>query len=127
MEISDNPTLEYFPIFPGLTTLEILQKVQKDVNVRQLNPGQVEGRMVFMLMFNYIDRTKKGNYSECFFEFREGGLRKKASARTLVIPRSGRGMERTLINLKDSKIKSLMPWRKILKKVDIRYCEVSVR
>ena len=48
-----------------LKTLQILQKIQRDLNVRQTNPEQFEGRILFMSMFNDIDWTQKGNSSDC--------------------------------------------------------------
>ena len=110
--------------FPGRTSLQLLQKMQEDVNVRKRKPKQFEGIILFMSMFNDIVWTKKG--------FREGKrLRKKISARTLIIPRSWtrkiRDMERTLINRKESEMKSPIILAKTSKEVDIRYSEVLLR
>ena len=79
LKISDNPTFteNYVESMEnhssssgicsqGLTTLEILQKVQEYLNIRQVNPEQFEGRTNFMSMFDDILWTKKGNSSECF-------------------------------------------------------------
>ena len=46
--------------------MEILQKNQENLDVRQINPEQCEDRIVFMLMFNDIDCTQKGTSTECF-------------------------------------------------------------
>ena len=48
-------------IFPGLTSLEIFQKVHTNLDDRQINPEHFEGRIIFMSMFNDIDGTKNRN------------------------------------------------------------------
>ena len=55
-----------FPGHPGITMLEILQKIQEHRAVRQVNPEQFEDRIIFMSMFDDMDRTKRGNSAECF-------------------------------------------------------------
>ena len=52
-------------IFPGHTTLQILQVIQDNMAVCQTSPKEFEDRLIFMSMFNYIDWTEKGNYKEC--------------------------------------------------------------
>ena len=46
-----------FPRFStlGLTSLEILQKIQQDLQDRNIKPEDVEDRIIFMSMFNDID------------------------------------------------------------------------
>ena len=80
-------------IVPGLTSLEILQKIQKDLQVRNMEPEKFEDRIVFMSMFNDIEWTQRGN-SEIYFKFwtpRE--LREEILARTQDIPRPWRRKE----------------------------------
>ena len=55
---SDSYTVEWNTILPGL---EILQKIQKDLQDRNIEPGNYEGRSVFVSMFNDIDCTMTGN------------------------------------------------------------------
>ena len=42
-------------IFPGLTSLEILQKTQEDLQDRNIEPEDFEDRIIFMSMFDDID------------------------------------------------------------------------
>ena len=117
-------------IFPGPATLEILQKIQEDRNALRINPEQSEGIILFMSMFNDIDWTKEGKFFRQFVEFREGKrLRKKGSRADIghssVHEKKTNGVERTLTNLKENGMKSLMSWSKI-SKVDIQYSEVQV-
>ena len=51
-------------IFPGYTTLEIFREVQKFMN-KMSDPEQIQGRIIFMSMFNDIIwriKDKKGMY-----------------------------------------------------------------
>ena len=45
-------------IFQGLTTLQILQKIQDKLEACQTSPEKFEDRIIFMPMFNDIDWTK---------------------------------------------------------------------
>ena len=45
--------------------MEILKKTRKDLQDRNIEPGNVEDRIIFM-MFNGIDWTKRGNSETCF-------------------------------------------------------------
>ena len=47
-------------IFPGFTSLQILTKIQKDLQDRNIEPEHFEGRIIFMSTFNDIRWTKKG-------------------------------------------------------------------
>ena len=49
--------------FPGFTSIEILRHIQLDLNARRIYPEQFEGRIIFMSVFNDIDRT--GNSDVC--------------------------------------------------------------
>ena len=48
--------MEYFP---GFTPIQILRKIQEDLEARQTNPEQLKGTFVFMLMFSDMDWTKR--------------------------------------------------------------------
>ena len=50
--------MEYFP---RISSIEILRKIQEDLEARHGNPGQIEGRILSMSMFNDIDWTTNGN------------------------------------------------------------------
>ena len=52
-------------IFPGITSIEILRQIQKDLKTRKINLQQLEGKILFMSMFNDIGWTKNGNSAEC--------------------------------------------------------------
>ena len=47
--------------FQGFTSIEILRHVQKNLNARQINPDQFEGRIKFMSKTKDIDWTQSGN------------------------------------------------------------------
>ena len=51
--------------FPGLTSLEILHKIHRDLQNQNIEPENFEGRMIFMSMFNDIDWTSSGNSERC--------------------------------------------------------------
>ena len=52
-------------IFQGFTSLQILQKIQNDVQERNIEPEKFTDRIICMSMFNDIDCTKKGNDEIC--------------------------------------------------------------
>ena len=70
------------------TSIEILRQIQKDLKDRQISPNAE--RIIFMSMFNDIDwTTNEWKFFCMYFECqRSKCLRKRVSARTLVIPRS---------------------------------------
>ena len=85
-------------IFPGFTSLQILQEIQDDLQKRNSEPEKFTDRIIFMSMFNDIDWTRKGNEIILFFEFRKSqGKREKILAGTLgrfLVPETKRsGME----------------------------------
>ena len=51
--------------FPGLTTLEIVQKIQEDLQDRNVEPEDFEDRIIVMSMFNDIEWTKRGISETC--------------------------------------------------------------
>ena len=58
----DGEPIEFeWNVFPRRTSLEILQKIQKDLQDRSIDPGHFEDRIIFMSMFNDIDWTKRRN------------------------------------------------------------------
>ena len=52
-------------LFPGFTSLQILQKIQGDLQERNIEPGKITDRIIFMSMFNDIDWTRKRNDEIC--------------------------------------------------------------
>ena len=51
-------------IFPGFTTLQLVQEVQEFMN-KMGEPEQFQGRIIFMSMFNDIIWRSKDNETEC--------------------------------------------------------------
>ena len=71
-------------IFPGFTTLDILEEIQKSMTESQCEPEQFKGRIIFMSMYNDIvwgERTQKMYYEFCY----SCELCSQILARTLVI------------------------------------------
>ena len=63
---TDGEPIEFdWNIFPGLTSLEISQKIRKDLKVQNNEPEKFEDRFIFMSMFNDIDWTRRGNPERC--------------------------------------------------------------
>ena len=58
---TDGIRVEYFP---GFTTLQLVQEVQKFMN-KMDEPEQIQGRIIFMSMFNDIIWWNKNNDKEC--------------------------------------------------------------
>ena len=48
-------------LFPGFTTLDILEEIQKFMKEQQCEPEQFKDRIIFMSMFNDIARREKEN------------------------------------------------------------------
>ena len=59
--IDGQPSEVEWNIFPGRTSLEIFQKIDTNLDDRQINPEHFEGRIIFMSMFYDIDGTKIRN------------------------------------------------------------------
>ena len=75
-------------IFPGFTSLQLVQEVQQFMN-KMGEPEQFQGRIVFMSMFNDIISRIKDNEKECIANSTLVSLfAKKISSKTLVIPRT---------------------------------------
>ena len=52
-------------IFPGFTTLQLCHKVQELLLRLSVTPEKINGRIIFMSMFNDISRGSKNNEQEC--------------------------------------------------------------
>ena len=52
-------------IFPGFTTLGILEEIQKMMTELQFEPGNFKGRIIFMSMYNDIVWDKQGTKGRC--------------------------------------------------------------
>ena len=64
----DGQPIEFeWNISTGLSSLEIFQKSQKNLQDQNIENEHFEGRIIFMLIFNDIDWTKRGN-SEIVFQ-----------------------------------------------------------
>ena len=62
----DGEAIEFeWNIFPGFSTLQILQKIQDDLRERNIEPEKFTAWIIFMSMFNDIDWTRKGNDGIC--------------------------------------------------------------
>ena len=65
LDTIDGEPMEFeWNIFPGFTTLQLVQEVQKFMNKR-CEPEQFQGRIIFMSMFNDIFWGYKDNETEC--------------------------------------------------------------
>ena len=56
---------------PGPTSLEILQKIQNDLQERNIEPEKFEDRIIFMSMFNDIEWTQRGNEENCISNYEQ--------------------------------------------------------
>ena len=52
-------------VFPGFSTLQILQEIQKDLQCQNVEPERFSGRIIFMSMFNDIEWEKRGIEEMC--------------------------------------------------------------
>ena len=59
--IDGMPTEFEWKIFPGITTLGLLEKIQSLVRDLQCEPGHFKDRIIFMSMYNDIAWREKGN------------------------------------------------------------------
>ena len=102
LDTIDGEPMEFeWNIFPGLTTLQPCNKVQKFMN-KMGDPAQSQGRIIFMSMFNDIIWRTKDNERECIADATLVSLfAKKISSRTLVIPRTWIRKEVVLLTKKD--------------------------
>ena len=49
----------------GFSSLQFLQKIQDDLQERNIKPEEFTDRIIFMSVFNDIDWTRKGNDGIC--------------------------------------------------------------
>ena len=63
--IDGEPNELEWNIFPGRTSLEILRKIQKDLQEQSIEPENFEDRIICMSMFNDTDWTRRGNSEQC--------------------------------------------------------------
>ena len=62
----DGKPMEFeWKIFPGFTTLGILEDIQKFMKDLQCEPEQFNDRIIFMSMYNDIVWGEKGNTEKC--------------------------------------------------------------
>ena len=59
------PTEFEWKIFPGITTLSLLEKIQSLVTDLQCEPEHFTDRIIFMSMYNDIEWKAKGNKKRC--------------------------------------------------------------
>ena len=85
--------MEYFP---GFTSLEILQKIQNDLQERNIELEDFGDRTMFMSMFNDIDWTRRDS--------------RRDTGRSSVLETKRSGMEDEIINLKENGILLLHKW-----------------
>ena len=65
LDTIDGEPMEFeWNIFPGYTTLQLVQEVQQFMN-KMGEPEQLQGRIIFMSMFNDIIWRSKDNEMEC--------------------------------------------------------------
>ena len=66
LDTIDGEPMEFeWNIFPGFTTLQLVERVQKFMN-KMVKPNQFQGRIIFMSMFNDIIWENEDNEQACF-------------------------------------------------------------
>ena len=76
-------------IFPGFTTMGILDEIQKIMTESKCEPEQFKGRIIFMSMYNDIDWGKRGNKENCIAKCSQSyRICSEIHARTLVVCRA---------------------------------------
>ena len=63
--IDGMPTELEWKMFPGITTLGLLEKIQSLMRDLQCEPEHFKDRIIFMSMYNYIAWREKGNTERC--------------------------------------------------------------
>ena len=87
----DGEPIEFeWNIFQGLTSLQILQKFQNDLQERNIEPGKFEDRIIFMSMFNDIFGQEKETKRIVFQIQKSQDVREEILAGTLHVPRPWR-------------------------------------
>ena len=68
--ISGEPTEFEWNIFPGFSSLQLSEEVQRLLYILDETPEIFTGRILFMSMFNDISCDRKGNKEECLAKAR---------------------------------------------------------
>ena len=109
--VIDGEPIEFeWNILPGLTSLEILQKIQRDLQDRNIEPENVEDWIILVSMFNDIEWTKeKGHPEQCISSSEKVKNHAKRFSRghwTSLGPgvEKSNGMELTVTHLKENGI-----------------------
>ena len=89
-------------ILSGITSLEILQKIQNVLRERNIEPEKLTDRIIFMPMFNDIDWTRKGNDGIC----KSNSEKVKTYAKTFLGPRADKKWYGTLPETPEGKCDS---------------------
>ena len=63
--IDGMPTVFEWKIFPGITTLGLLEKIQSLMRDLQCEPEHITDRIIFMSMYNDTTWREKGNTERC--------------------------------------------------------------
>ena len=63
--IDDMPTEFEWKTFPGVTSLGLMEKIQKFLKELQCEREHFEGRIIFMSMYNDVEWQDKGNTERC--------------------------------------------------------------
>ena len=62
----DGEAIEFeWNVLPGVTTLQILQRIQNDLQSKNIEPEQLPDRIIFMSIFKDIDWTKRNVEETC--------------------------------------------------------------
>ena len=86
----DGEPIEFeWNILQGLTSLQILQRIQNELQKRNIEPEKFGQRISFM--FNYIEWTRKGNEENCISNSEK--VKTYARRFSLDVPRSWRRKE----------------------------------
>ena len=78
-------------IFPGFTSLQILQTIQGNLQELNIEPEKFTDRIILVSMFNDVDWTRKGNERICISNSEKSqDIREEFVAGTLDVPWSWR-------------------------------------
>ena len=108
-------------MFPGLTSLQILQKIHGDLQERNIEPEKFGDRIIFMSMFNDIDRVMEANEETCISNSEKV---KTYAQRFLETKRSGMGT--AITNPKENGIPLPHTWYNDSKIQVIQFSEMPV-
>ena len=127
----DGESVEFeWNMFPGLTWLEILRKIQKDLPDQNIEPENFEGRIIFMSMFNDIEWTMRGNSGKCISNSEQVKNYVKRFSRghghSQTQPTNKNDTELSATHLKENGIPLPQKWWDISKRLDTQYSRASV-